>query len=84
MDVESLLLKQVAGEQELEQLNAQLNAYLFAKNAALKLKRDRLGSATKARLTLDEQQQLTGYMEELAAVEQRETMVVEASKQERL
>jgi len=65
-------------------LNAQLNAYLFAKNAALKLKRGRLESATKARLTLDEQQQLTGYMEELAVVEQRETMVAEASKQERL
>ena len=65
-------------------MNAQLNAYLFAKNAALKLKRGRLESATKARLTLDEQQQLTGYMEELAVVEQRETMVAEASKQERL
>lgn len=84
MEVESLLLKLVAGEQELEQLNAQLNAYLFAKNAALKLKRDRLGSTTKARLTLDEQQQLTGYMEELAAVKQRETMVVEANYQERM
>ena len=74
------------GEQELERLNAMLNAYLFTKNAAaLKIQtklKDRLDSATRARLTFDDH--YSGYMEELAAVEQRETMMVEASKRERL